>query len=146
MQILQAVEIVAQKLRSFILDEKIIAQSVISYDEDKILEDLDLIYVKYLNERLEGIEPVFSGSIKSKLIISGNHVIDWENGLITDMDGNIDPVNKTWISFYGEFPIFQFYIQIDDDFININIPFKKMQNGDFEIEATGMTDIICIIA
>jgi hypothetical protein len=115
-----------------------IKKGTLRYDEDRPLEELDLVHKKYL----ESVLP-FGGSLKSRLTISGLTEIDWFNDLATDLDGN--PLDVTWFEYYGRWPIIQCWFNPDENLELITLPIRW--EGDLLIiDATDLTDVMIIIS
>jgi len=141
MQILTAFRVLVNFLKSRD-GNNIQAQNIITYTEEFGLDDLDLIYKKHLDLELESLNI----PSKSKLIISGDTTLDWEDGFATDENGT--PTSSTWSEKFGNNPTIQCWIDLGSNVYVLNsLPITHDEiNGTLTIEATGLTDVKIIIS
>jgi len=141
MQILTAFRVLVNFLKSRD-GNNIQAQNIIAYTEEFGLDDLDLIYKKYLDSVIDSL----AIPTKSKLLISGNTTIDWTDGFATDTDGT--PTLSTWSEKFGDNPTIQCWIDLGSNVYVLNsLPITHDEiNGTLTIEATGLTDVKIIIS
>jgi hypothetical protein len=141
MQILTAFRVLVNFLKSRD-GGNIQAQNIITYTEEFGLDDLDLVYKKYLDLIIDSL----AIPTKSKLLISGDTTLDWTDGFATDEDGI--PTLSTWSEKYGDLPTIQCWINIGDDVYVLNdLPVTHDTiNGTLTIDASGLTDVKIIIS
>ena len=141
MQILTAFRVLVNFLKSRD-GGNIQAQNIITYTEEFGLDDLDLVYKKYLDLVIDSL----AIPTKSKLLISGDTTLDWTDGFATDEDGI--PTLSTWSEKYGDLPTIQCWINIGDDVYVLNdLPVTHDTiNGTLTIDASGLTDVKIIIS
>jgi hypothetical protein len=141
MQILTAFRVLVNFLKSRD-GGNIQAQNIITYTEEFGLDDLDLVYKKYLDLIIDSL----AIPTKSKLLISGDTTLDWTDGFATDEDGI--PTLSTWSEKYGDLPTIQCWIDLGSNVYVLNsLPITHDTiNGTLTIEATGLTDVKIIIS
>jgi hypothetical protein len=141
MQILTAFRVLVNFLKSRD-GNNIQAQNIITYTEEFGLDDLDLVYKKYLDLVIDSL----AIPSKSLLLVTGSTILDWNDGFATDEDGI--PTLSTWSEKYGDLPTIQCWINIGDDVYVLNdLPVTHDTiNGTLTIEATGLTDVKIIIS
>ena len=141
MQILTAYRVVTDFLKAR-FGSKIISQNVITYTEEFGLDDLDLVYKKYLDLVIDSL----AIPSKSKLLISGDTTLDWTDGFATDTDGT--PTLSTWSEKFGNNPTIQCWIDLGSNVYVLNsLPITHDEiNGTLTIEASGLTDVKIIIS
>lgn len=141
MQILTAFRVVTDFLKAR-FGSKIISQNVITYTEEFGLDDLDLIYKKYLDLVIDSLDI----PTKSLLIISGETTLDWFDGFATDENGT--PTLSTWSEKYGDLPTIQCWINLGSGVYVLNdLPITHdTVNGTLTIDASGTTNTKIIIS
>ena len=141
MQILTAFRVLVNFLKSK-NGSNIQAQNIITYTEEFGLDDLDLVYKKYLDLVIDAL----AIPSKSKLLISGDTTLDWTDGFATDEDGI--PTLSTWSEKFGDNPTIQCWIDLGSNVYVLNsLPITHDEiNGTLTIEASGLTDVKIIIS
>ena len=141
MQILTAFRVLVNFLKSRD-GNNIQAQNIITYTEEFGLDDLDLVYKKYLDLVIDSL----AIPSKSLLLVTGSTILDWNDGFATDTSGT--PTLSTWSEKYGDLPTIQCWINIGDDVYVLNdLPVTHDTiNGTLTIDASGLTDVKIIIS
>jgi len=140
MQIVDAIRVLTNRIKSRVVDSFIIIENAtLQYDSERTLDDLDLVYKTYLENRLP-----LPRDFKSRLTISGSHSIDWYTEFATNQAG--DATTSTWYEVYGVWGDFTCWYELSAGvWQQITLPITR--NGDdFIIDATGLVDVIVIIS
>lgn len=144
MQIVEGIRGIFTYLKAKVGESFILSEDVISYGQDKALDDYDLVYKRFLMDEIESIS---DNSPKSLLMISGNITIDWES-VATDDQGDPRSDGAAYIDLYGEYPkaITCYVPDGTGAEAVIQLQTERLANGNFRINADGLTDVVVIIS
>lgn len=144
MQIVEGIRGIFTYLRAKIGEPFILAESIISYGEEKALEDYDLVYKKFV---LDEIKSLYDESAKSLLRLSGDTTIDW-NSTATDDQGDARDDGATYGELYGDYPksITCYVPDGTGAEAIVQLQTERLANGNFRINADGLTDVVVIIS
>lgn len=91
-------------------DNKIVSSNIISYNENKALDMLDLVTRQWVEDYVGEI----SGGAQTSLIISSaDQALNWQNDVSTDDSGNPDATGATWAEKFGNTPVIQIWNTLD---------------------------------
>lgn len=143
-QISEGLRLIYRSIKAKIGFTNILAEDIISYDTEKPIAGLDLVYVNWAKREFGKNGSAY----KSMLTISGIYTIDWNDGLMTDNEGNPNEEEITWVEMFGDYPVITFFVDPLDGSgveVKIDLNYSKMPNGDIQIDASNLSNVKAII-
>lgn len=143
MQIIEGFRLITNFLKAKVGERSIVSQSIISYLQDFPLQDLDLVTKKYVDDIFESLD---NPEKKSLIQISGNTIIDWQS-VANDSEGNPNPEGQTYEDWFGDFPgtVSCWVEDGSGSRVLLPLPVVRLANGDLNIDASNLTNVIVII-
>lgn len=142
MQIIEGIRLVVNFIKAKVGERAVIAEDVISYNTEKALDPLDLVYRSYVEDLVAGMSYG-----KSLIQASGLTVVVWDS-IATDEHGDPNINEATYFDLYGDYPraITCYVFDEIDSYVLSQVSTRKLSNGNFEIDGTGLSDFKIVIS